>query len=85
MRILKFRFWLEKEKKMCSWELMKKECNRLSILVQFTGLLDKQGVEIYEGDIVKFCDGVYVVEWEREPVVDRTPPGHNLVAVGGTL
>lgn len=66
MREIKFRAWHKKKSKMwdlekltepTGWDQVSWICNILSgdekdfVLMQYTGLNDKNGVEIYEGDI----------------------------------
>ena len=66
MREIKFRVWSKEGEQMMSWdELLKapdldsfmqnpNENGYYSNTMQFTGLCDKDGKDIYEGDIVKF-------------------------------
>jgi len=81
-REIKFRAWDNREKRYVSSSMVQNQVilteptehgfklKTCFILEQFTGLLDKQGKEIYEGDIIKYPNEIYrmfrAVGWEGE-------------------
>ncbi len=68
MREIKFRYWDMADKKLDYFDLVTASEIPVKILklypiMQYTDLLDKNGKEIYEGDIVKYRDGIGEIMW----------------------
>jgi len=74
MRQIKFRAWMKHSNKMFSfndcidhgWNFEDLRDNDVDSFMQFTGLLDKNGKEIYEGDIVAALSRIGQVSYHEE-------------------
>jgi uncharacterized phage protein (TIGR01671 family) len=88
MRDLKFRFWDKEEDRywderwcpMCGSSLYNTRDDNF-IAEQYTGLKDKNGTEIYEGDIILTQHNNYPVEWDDTEAMFKAETGMAYLSV----
>ena len=99
MRELKFRVWEEREKEYDTWSYILDDSGNLFrnaygalikcdkkdyIIEQYTGLKDKNGEMVYEGDIVLDCydgDDAFIVEWDKDTASFILTDTDNIICV----
>lgn len=67
-RVIEFRFWDKLLKKMIYRKMHPFDCYHKDLIVmQFTGIFDKNGKQIFEGDLISFEDDpIQVVKWNND-------------------